>query len=321
MRVYRIDASGAHTGNVADLPDLLQGADLIWLDVPAMDEHSVRVFRDVFGFAPEAIEECSHLSLVPKLKRYSDHIALTIHSLDSEGHLLELDEFVGTNYLVTVHAAAFGVADESVFKELDAVLNRIRKGSYHPGSAVDLAAALVGEIATWLERFLEEIAMRAGALDRRMREGQAGDRQEFLAELNDVRHDLLTVHNRASQTTEAARRVAVEAEPVLGPEVSKFDELATRFQSLRKLCENEREFANGVLEHYESVVQTRMNIAMERLALIAYLLIPFTIASGLLGMQIAAADGTNVVALAITLVVTVGATWLVYRFTKRRGWW
>ena len=60
---------------------------------------------------------------------------------------------------------------------------------------------------------------------------------------------------------------------------------------------------------------------MERLALIAYLLIPFTIASGLLGMQISARDGTNPIALAVTLIVTVGATWLVYRFTKRRGWW
>jgi Mg2+ and Co2+ transporter CorA len=279
------------------------------------------VFRDVFGFAPEAIEECSHLSLVPKLKRYSDHIALTIHSLDSDGHLLELDEFIGPNYLVTVHAAAFGVADESVFKELDAVLNGIRRGSYHPASAVDLAAELIGEIAAWLERFLEEIAMRAGGLDRRMREGQAGDRQQFLEELTEVRHDLLTIYNRASQTTEAARRVAVEAEPVLGPGVAAFDQLASRFESLRKLCENEREFANGVLEHYQSVVQTKMNVAMERLALIAYLLIPFTIATGLLGMQISARDGLNPIALAITLIAVVGATWLVYRFTKRRGWW
>ena len=322
MDIYWVDDSGLHQRGIEDMaPTPGQTDGFIWVDVPSMDDEAERLFRDVFGFAEETIVEAKKFSLVPKLKIYDDHVTLTVHSIDSQGHLLELDEIIGQNFLVTVHQAAAGVAEEEVVREAAFVRSQIERDGYRPSSPAKLAVALIDEIASWLEKYLEDIAFRAGALDRQMREGTTGDRQGFLEQLNAIRHELLTVSNRMSQTAEGAHRMATAGEPVLGQDARAFQPLAERFESLRKICQNEREFADGVLEHYQSVVQTKMNIAMERVALIAYLLIPFTIATGLLGMQISAPDGTNVVALAVTVAATFIATWLTYRYTKRRGWW
>ena len=322
MDVYQIDALGVHEKSPGDLAALLQDETaIVWVDAHPMDGETSRVLCDVFGFTEAEIDSSSKLSLVPKFSRSPNHVVLTVHSLDSQGHLLELDEYVGRNFLVTVHAAASGVTQESVLKETTLVRDAIRDEGLRPRSPLDLATAIVMEIASGLEEHLEETAFRVGTLDRQMREGEVKDRQAFLEQLNGVRHELLTVYNRASQTAEVARRIAAENQPVLGHDTAVFERVAARFDSVRRICENERGFANGVLEHYQSVVQTKMNLAMERLALIAFLLIPFTIASGLFGMQISAPDGTNVPAIVATVAVTLVATVLVYAYTKRRGWW
>ena len=319
--VHWVDATGLHEIETAELGDRLSRTDgFVWIDFPKMDDRVRELFIGTFGFDEEAVDACSQLSVIPRLKGYGDHVALTVHSLDSEGHLLEMDQFIGRNYLVIVHSAAPGVSQDAVFAETSMLRDRIRQG-YRPTSSIELAVAAIGAIASNLEERLSQLALQVGALDRRMREKKVDDRWSFLNELNGVKHQLLTVYNRASQTSEVLERVTSVGTPILGGEISAFDPLASRFESIGTMCENEREFAKGVLEHYESVLQTTMNSSMQRLAGIAYLLIPFTVATGLLGMQISAADGLNVAALVVSMALVAVTTWLIYLYTKRRGWW
>ena len=316
-----VDERGLQEIPTEDLKERLARADgFVWIDYPKMTDHVKRLFIDTFGFDEEAVDACSKLSVIPRLKGYGDHVALTVHSLDAQGHLLEMDQFIGSNYLVIVHSAAPGVSQDAVFTETSMLRDRIRDG-YRPRSPIELAVAAIGAIASNLEERLSQLALQVGALDRRMREKKIDDRWAFLDELNEVKHHLLTVFNRASQTREVLERVTSVGTPILGGEISAFDPLAKRFDSISTMCQNEREFAKGVLEHYESVLQTKMNSSMQRLAGIAYLLIPFTVATGLLGMQISAADGLNVVALVVSMVLVAFATWLIYLYTRRKGWW
>ena len=316
-----VDEQGLQEIPTEELPGRLARADgFVWIDYPKMTDHVKSLFIDTFGFEEEAVDACYQLSVIPRLKGYGDHLLVTVHSLDGEGHLLEMDQFIGGNYLVIVHSAAPGVSQEAVFTETSMLRDRIRNG-YRPRSPIELAVAAISAIATNLEERLAQLALQVGGLDRRMREKKVVDRWEFLDELNGVKHHLLTVYNRASQTREVLKRVTSVGTPILGGDVSAFDQLAARFDGIATMCENEREFAKGVLEHYESVLATKMNSSMQRLAGIAYLLIPFTVATGLLGMQISAADGLNVVALIVSMALVAATTWLIYLYTKRKGWW
>jgi magnesium transporter len=324
MVVLWLSPKGVERHAVEDVKALLERADegLLWVDIPGFDEQANEVLSRVFSFDPAAIEEYRSLSLIPRVRRYNGYMLLTLHSLDYEGHLLELDQFIGPGYLVTAHGThAKGVPIDEVLRQTRLAVQRVESGDLQPQSSTELSGAIVGEIVTWLEGFLGDVARRAGALDRRLREGRIGNRQEFVEDLYRVRHELTTIHNRCSQSREACTTLSDRSTSVLEGVKLIFDELGERFGRLRSLCDGEREFLQGVLDYYEATTATKMNIAMERLALIAALLIPFTISVGIFEMGIFPVARNSLGALAGVVLLALAATILIFRWTKRQGWW
>jgi magnesium transporter len=65
------------------------------------------VLSEVFGFHPLAIRSCIERNAVPKVRAYPDHIFVVLHGpeLGTGGHVhyVELDQFIGPRYVVTVH--------------------------------------------------------------------------------------------------------------------------------------------------------------------------------------------------------------------------
>ena len=93
---------------VAALPAALADPEaVVWVDMPDLDEESLGVLRDAFGFHPVTIWECRQRQRMPKFHPYADHLFVVLHSpeLGEHGHVhdVELDQFIGPNYLVTVH--------------------------------------------------------------------------------------------------------------------------------------------------------------------------------------------------------------------------
>ena len=64
------------------------------------------MLSETFRFHPHA-EDCREKRRIPKVHTYADHVFFILHGLEFEeagwGHLVELDQFVGDRYLVTVH--------------------------------------------------------------------------------------------------------------------------------------------------------------------------------------------------------------------------
>ncbi len=115
MDVRFVDAAGAHPHDSDDVVTLLERDDgFMWVDVPLWDDE-VDGFLQGLGCHPLVIEACRHRNHVPTVHSYADHYFVTVHSplLGQAGHvhLLELDQVVGTNFLVTVHGPLNPVVD------------------------------------------------------------------------------------------------------------------------------------------------------------------------------------------------------------------
>ena len=131
MDVRLISPAGVESHDPIDLPALLARADgLVWVDIPEWDAQAEQTLVSTFGFHPLAVRDCANRNQVPKIHRYEDHLFLVLHApqpgAGGHVHYVELDQFIGDHYLVTVHGPLNPAVDQSAaMVESDAVLNRL----------------------------------------------------------------------------------------------------------------------------------------------------------------------------------------------------
>ncbi len=106
--VHLITAEGIAERSVEGLTELLAGNDgVVWVDIVDCDADAVRALSSVFAFHPLAVKDCAERNRVPKVHAYTDHVFVVLHAPErgERGHVhyVELDQFIGPNYLVTVH--------------------------------------------------------------------------------------------------------------------------------------------------------------------------------------------------------------------------
>src|SRR5215211_9469525 len=152
MDVRFVSGEGIQQHPVEELAALLaRDAGLVWVDIPICDEEAARVLSEVFGFHPLAVRACVERNAVPKVRAYRDHIFVILHApeLGAGGHVhyVELDQFIGPRYVVTVHGPVNrAVTEEASLRETRAVLGRIQEGRLHPRSAFELSYAIVSAL-------------------------------------------------------------------------------------------------------------------------------------------------------------------------------
>ena len=136
-----------------ELPALLERPDgFVWVDVPVPDEPAERVLAETFGFHQLTLQACRERNHVPATHAYPDYFFVVLHAPETGAaghvHLLEIDQFVGRRYLVTVHGPLNpDVPAERALVETRAVLRRIEEGRLRPATPADLSYAIVSALA------------------------------------------------------------------------------------------------------------------------------------------------------------------------------
>ena len=328
MSVYWVSIEGAERHHVDDLQSLIARKDgFVWADFSECDEQVSRVLLEVFGFHPIAVQECHNRMRIPKVHPYADHLFIILHAPDpgADGYidLLELDQFIGRRYLVTVH----GPLDEDIqldaaLRETQAVLQRIETGRYRPKSPAELSYTIVSAITRRMGTLVSAFAGKITTLDRQIMKGHIADPEQVLETMFQLRHGLLTVRTTAAQSREVYARIkALPPRFELSEERPFFEDLMDQFDRVWNISEREQEFLQGVIDFYQNRTITKLNIAMERLALISVLLLPITAIASIYGMNIIVNERTQALQVAGVLIVMVIIAAVIFRWAKRQGWW
>jgi magnesium transporter len=327
MDVVSVTDRGVAHHSVDELPDLLRRDDgFVWVDVPECDDKCARVLGETFGFHPLALQDCLRRSHIPKLRAYTDHVFVILHSPDrgeaGHVHLMELDQFVGRRYLVTTHGPlGDGVALDSALRDTRAVLSKMESGRFRPRSPAELSHAIVSRMILGLEDYVGRVASEIAGLEVRVRTETTSKPEEILEELFIVRHELLTIRTMAAQAREAYTRMVSLSRFLPDEGVPLVQDAVDQFERLVGLCDQEKDFMQGVLDYYQSRISTKINIAAERLALIAAILLPISAISGIYGMNLIVNPETQPSHLIGVLGLMALVTGVMLRWTKRHGWW
>ncbi len=326
MEVRLITTTGAQLRSVDELAGLLGGdSGFVWVDIPSWDDEAERVLTDIFRFNPMAIRDCAERTQVPKVHVYPDHVFLVLHAPQAgkagHVHYIELDQFIGTDFLVTVHGPVNPAVDpEATQVEVDAVRHRLEDGRLHPGTPRDLSYAVVSALTGRLRTYTATLTKDVWRLEQQVTAGHLGDPEQFQEDLFRVRHGLLTVQTMCSLSQQVYGRMRTIA--AFGPGGQQhIDDLVDQFQRLAVMADGQKDYLQGTIDFYQTRTNTKITIAAERLAVIAAVTLPITALSSILGMNVIVNDSTQVTQLAIWLSIMLVMCVLVFIWTKRLGWW
>jgi magnesium transporter len=324
--VVRITVAGVEHRPATELEDLLEKDDLIWVDIPTCDEEAVRVLRDVFRFHPLAIRDCAERNRVPRVHPYDDHVLLVMHTPErgrhGHVHYVELDQLIGSRYLITVHGPVNpAVPPEVPLRETRAVLRRLESGRLHPATPYELSRAIATTIARQQERFIEELTQEVWSLEQRVTSGHLGNAEHFLEEMFEARHGLVTVRTIAALDREIYGLLLTLRRAIPAEDRLFLEDIVDRFDRVRSIADGEKEYLQGVIEFYRTRTETKMTVAAERLAVIAVVTLPITALSSVIGMNVIVNEGTDFPLLGLVLLVMIGMSTLLLTWAKRQGWW
>jgi magnesium transporter len=319
--------SEVETHDIGALPSLLARNDgITWVDIPVCDAEAEHALSHVFGFHPLAVRSCVERTRVPKVHAYKDHVFVVLHGPERgrAGHIhyVELDLFVGPNYLVTVHGPVNPAVDPEVaLRETRAVLERIEAGRLRPKATFELLYAVISAMARIMEGMIEELTSDAWRLEQLVTSGDFDHSEDFLEDLFQTRHGLLAVRTMAMLSREIFDRVATIARFV--PEDGRpfIDDLVEQFDRVLGISDGQKDYVEGVIEHYRTRTETKMAIAAERLAVIAVVTLPITALASVYGMNVIVNGETDFVHVTVLLVVMAAMSAALLRWAKRQGWW
>ncbi len=326
MHVRFIASSGVELCDPSDLPALLTRTDgLVWVDVPEWNEQAEQTLTATFGFHPLAVRDSANRNQVPKIHRYDGHLCLVLHApqpgVGGHVHYVELDQFIGERYLVTVHGPLNPAVDPAAaMVEVDAVLSRLVSGKLRPEKACELSYALLTALTGRLRTYTAELTKDVWALEQRVTGGHLGDPETFLDEMFRARHGLLTVSTMSALSREVYGRMATIEAFGPGSGQSLLHDAIDQFHHLSVMADSQKAYLHGTIEFYQARTNTKMTVAAERLAVIAAVTLPITALSSVLGMNLIVNDETHWGALAVTLAVMLAMSTMLLIWAKRKGW-
>jgi magnesium transporter len=256
-----------------DLPRLLQREDgVVWVDIPVCDPIAAQTLTGVFGFHRMAVRDCAERNHVSKVHVYADHVFVVLHApqVGQGGHVhyVELDQFIGTNYLVTVHGPLNPAVDPSVAMiDTENVLRRIEEKHLEVSSPFGLSRWIVSSLIRRELDLVARLAKESGRLEQRvMLSKDRGDPEEFLAELFQAWYILLAVRTMANHSSASFGRLSrmVQFAPETVPAL--LADIADQFEMVQTMADGQREFLHGVIEFYQTLISTHTTLASETTA-------------------------------------------------------
>jgi magnesium transporter len=327
MTVRLVSNGGVMEKSVEEIPVLLKREDgFVWLDVPQWTVEIDGLLAAELNLHPVAREYCRVRNHMPMVHGYRDHVFMVLHRPvvlgQGETRLVELDLFVGDRFLVTVHKRdEVSVAAVEGVSEIEETLARIGAGRIAPRTPVELTHALVSLMALRQRLLVQDVAVRVAEVEEKVLHQQLTNPEHALEEMFLVRYELLSVRTTAAHSEEVLAR----ARKLLGPghhdDEGQLADLQDMFRRVHRMTDSEQELLAGVIDLYRTRNDTKMMIAMERLAVLAAVTLPITAIASVYGMNVIVNAQTHYTQLIIVLVIMAGISGILLRWTKKQGWW
>lgn len=255
---------------------------LYWWDLFEATHEEIQCLSEKFHFHPLAIQDCVGDVHYPKVDFYDTYLYLVIHGVDvdrteTEGFApKELDIFLGKDYLVTFH--------KKQARSVDEILRRCKENSplFEHGLDFLLYAILDILVGNYLP-VLETIEDRLDSIEEVIFEKPD---PEVLRKILNLKRTLMRLKKTVFPQREVINHLARNEYEFVSPKAQiYFRDIYDMLYRMAEMTESFRDVSTALVETYLSTVSNHMNEVMKVLTLVATILLPLTVITGIYGMN------------------------------------
>jgi magnesium transporter len=306
------------------LPELLKsGDDLVWVDFEGEPpEVCEPVLLNTFGFHPLAVDDALQESHVPRIDDWGSYLYIVLAAVGIERRngsdicTVEVDVFLGDNYIVTHHDAPVE-ALERVWSLAQRDVRHLSQGADH------LLYRVVDEMVVDYVRVVDEFDEDIEEVEKAIFDRPTPD---ILERTFGLKRSLLQLRRLISPQREVMNKLARDDYQMIDDKDRVyFRDVYDHLVRLHDINESLRDLVTGALETYLSVVNNRMNDIMKTLTLITTLFMPLSFVAGFFGMNFFEPshpfpEWTGGTAFNGTMIIMAVLPALMYLWMRRRGW-
>lgn len=287
---------------------------LIWIDIFELKNKELYEVAKLFDFHPLAVEDCLHDSPRAKMDNYEDYKFFVFHALqyneesDNEITTLELNVFVGPNYVVTIHKHKL-----KWLGQMDAICTKHTK--YMKNGSDFLLYTLIDGITDEYFPILDRIGIRIDELEDEIYDEEArGVTEEFLALKRSIIliRRVILPQRRNFMTVDGKWKFDIQEE-----NIPFYTDLIDHLERIADSTETFRDLVNSALDTYYSIINAKSSEKLNVLTLISTIMLPLTFVTGFFGMNVPLPYQHSSIATVVILTLLIILTWGMWKFFKK----
>lgn len=296
-------------------PFLTNKKNFLWVDLYNFSEEEIKYVANAFDFHELTIEDCMHYSPRAKLDKYDDFYFLMMHAIryneerDEEIMLVQLNIFLGENYVVTVHKNTLPSLGRMAKICLGDCKLSNKGRDFFLYSIID---GLVDEYFPVLDRIGDRIEdLEDEIYERPSRETT----DEFLA----LKRTILTMRRAITPQRRIFYSISSSSFTISEDNQPYYLDLKDHLERISDTIDGYKDLTDGALATYSSIISARTNETMRVLTVISTIFMPLTFVTGFFGMNVPLPDQDSIWAtVSITLGLILVSLWMVVLFRQKK---
>ena len=290
-----------------------------WVDCGEVTDDEAKALLDgVFHFHPLAIEDCLAPSDRAKIEEYEGYIFLVTHAVQFEGgefKMVELDMFIGKNFLVTFH--------RSPLRCISATIDRVLKNAPTVARAPDrLTYTIMDFLLEAYAPAFEDLSSEISELEKIV---LAHPSKKILNDIVRLKSEVQRLRQIVWPQREVIARLAHgEFKIVRAHMLPYYRDLLDQLVRISTTAENARDSLTNVFQIHLNIQQMQVNHVIKVLTVMATLFMPILVVTSFYGMNLQhwpTMHATTSDAYFWVFGITGACTLLLYLLLRRKGWW
>mgnify|MGYP000335819028 CR=1 FL=1 len=292
---------------------------LLWIDLYDCSAHELNYIGELFNFHPLALEDCLQLNPRAKVDRYDEYNFFVFHALryfedaheEDEITSIELDVFMGKNYIVTIHPVALA----AVGKVARICIKDTKLTNRGPEY---LLYQIVDNIVDDCFPIINRIGERIDDLEDSI----------FLSRGRSITEEILAL----KRTIILLRKVLIPQRRIFSNinghysflvnenNVPYFLDLVDHLDNILDTANTYRDLLNSTTETYYSIITGRTSEIITVLTIISIIMMPLTVITGFFGMNVNIPGSNNPFFMWYILIGMTGLVLGMLAFFRYHSW-